>query len=41
MPGVIVALTNRPIGQVLEDLEILLLASRAEELEGQILYLPL
>lgn len=28
MPGVIVALTDRPIGQVIEDLEILLLASR-------------
>ena len=41
MPGVIVALTDRPIGQVIEDLEILLLASRPEELEAQILFLPL
>jgi hypothetical protein len=41
MPGVIVALTDRPIGQILEDLEILLLASRPEELEGQIRFLPL
>lgn len=41
MPGVIVALTDRPIGQVIEDLEILLLASQPEELEAQILFLPL
>jgi predicted nuclease of predicted toxin-antitoxin system len=41
MPGVIVTLTNRPIGQVIEDLEVLLLASRPEELEAQILFLPL
>jgi hypothetical protein len=41
MPGVIAALTNRSIGQVIEDLEILLLASRPEEFEAQILFLPL
>jgi predicted nuclease of predicted toxin-antitoxin system len=41
MPGVIVVLTDRPIGQVIEDLEILLLASEPEELEGQIRFLPL
>jgi predicted nuclease of predicted toxin-antitoxin system len=41
MPGVIVVLTNRPIGQVIEDLEVLLLASRPEELESQIRFLPL
>lgn len=41
MPGVIVALTDRPIGQVIGDLEILLLASQPEELEAQIQYLPL
>lgn len=41
MPGVIVALTDRPIGQVIEDLELLLLASQPEELEAQILFLPL
>jgi hypothetical protein len=40
MPGVIVALSDRPIGQVIEDLEILLLASRPEELEAQIYFLP-
>ena len=40
MPGVIVALTDRPIGQVIEDLEILLLASQPEELDGQIHFLP-
>jgi len=41
MSGVIVVLTNRPIGQVIEDLEVLLLASRPEELESQIRFLPL
>jgi hypothetical protein len=41
MPGVIVALTNRPIGQVIEDLELLLLASSPEDFEAQILFLPL
>ncbi len=41
MPGVIVALTDSPIGQVIEDLEILLLASEIGEFEGQIRYLPL
>jgi hypothetical protein len=40
MPGVIVAVTDRPIGQLLEDLEILLLASRPEELVAQIYFLP-
>jgi ABC-type sugar transport system substrate-binding protein len=40
MPGVIVVLTDRPIGQVLEDLETLLLASRPEELVAQIYFLP-
>jgi hypothetical protein len=41
MPGVIVALTDRPIGQVIDDLEILLLASKPEEMEGQVRFLPL
>jgi predicted nuclease of predicted toxin-antitoxin system len=41
MPGVIVALTDRPIGQILEDLEILLQASQPEDLDAQILFLPL
>jgi hypothetical protein len=41
MSGVIVALTDRPIGQVIEDLEILILASEPEELDGQIRFLPL
>jgi predicted nuclease of predicted toxin-antitoxin system len=41
MPGVIVALTDGPIGRVIGDLEILLLASRPEELDAQIRFLPL
>ncbi len=41
MPGVILALTDQPIGQVIGDLEILLLASQPEEFEAQIRFLPL
>lgn len=41
MPGVIVALTDRPVGQIIGDLELLLLASRPEELDAQIRFLPL
>ncbi len=41
MPGVLVALTEKPIGQVIDDLELLLQAGRPEELAGQIRYLPL
>ncbi|HKI01728.1 MAG TPA: DUF5615 family PIN-like protein [Thermoanaerobaculia bacterium] len=41
MPGVIVALTDRPLGQVIEDLEVLILASQPEEMEAQIRFLPL
>ena len=41
MPGVIVALTAQPIGQIIGDLEILLLASQPEEFEAQIRFLPL
>jgi hypothetical protein len=40
MPGIIVALTDRPIGQVIGDLEILLQASQSEELQAQIRFLP-
>jgi hypothetical protein len=41
MPGVIVAACDQPIGQVIEDLEILVQASQPEELEAQIRFLPL
>ncbi len=41
MPGVIAALTESPIGQVIGDLEILLLASPPDEIEGQVRFLPL
>lgn len=41
MPGVIVALTDGPIGRIIDDLELLILASRPEELDGQIRFLPL
>jgi len=41
MAGVIVASTSHPLGQVIEDLVVLLLASRPDELEGQVRFLPL
>jgi hypothetical protein len=41
MPGVVVAFTDGPIGQILADLEILLLASRPAEFERQVRFLPL
>jgi hypothetical protein len=41
MPGVVVAQTDRPIGQVIADLELLLLAGQPEDVEQRILFLPL
>jgi len=41
MPGVIVAPTDCPIGQVIADLELLLLAGQCADVEQKILFLPL
>lgn len=41
MPGVIEVRTDAPIGQIIEDILIILECIAAGELEGQILYLPL
>ena len=41
MPGVIEVGTDAPIGQVIEDILIILACALEEELEGQIQYLPL
>jgi hypothetical protein len=41
MPGVVIAPTDCPIGQVLADLELLLLAGKPADLERQILFIPL
>ncbi len=40
MPGLIAARTNRPIGRVIEDLEILLRAGNPAEMERRILFIP-
>ncbi|ALF55656.1 hypothetical protein ACX27_26905 [Nostoc piscinale CENA21] len=40
MPGVIEISTDAPIGQVIEDVLVLVECSQAGELEGQIQYLP-
>lgn len=41
MPGVIAAPADRPLGHVIEDLEILLLASGPEEIKDRVLFVPL
>lgn len=41
MPGLIEVAPDGPIGRVIEDILILVLAARPEECEGQIFYLPL
>ncbi len=41
MPGIIEVRQDLPIGAVLDDLILLVDASRAGEWEGQVLYLPL
>ncbi|EKV03653.1 hypothetical protein Lepto7375DRAFT_5963 [Leptolyngbya sp. PCC 7375] len=41
MPGVIEVRTDAPIGQVIEDILLILGCIAKGELEGQILYLPL
>jgi predicted nuclease of predicted toxin-antitoxin system len=41
MPGVIAIRLSAPIGQIVEDLLIVLGASLPGELEGQVIYLPL
>ncbi|MDG2991671.1 DUF5615 family PIN-like protein [Candidatus Synechococcus calcipolaris G9] len=40
MPGVIEIATDSPVGQVIEDLLVLVECSQEGELEGQIQYLP-
>ncbi|MEM7793293.1 MAG: DUF5615 family PIN-like protein [Cyanobacteria bacterium P01_C01_bin.118] len=41
MPGVIEVRTDAPIGQIIEDILLILECIATGELEGQILYLPL
>ena len=41
MPGVIEVRTDSPIGQIIEDILMILECIATGELEGQILYLPL
>jgi hypothetical protein len=41
MPGVIEVSTNAQVGQVIEDILLLMDCSLEGELEGQIQYLPL
>ena len=41
MPGVIAVHTDRPIGRVIEDLQLLVLASEPGEVDARIYFLPL
>ncbi len=41
MPGIVEVPQSLPIGQAIDDILLLAAASRAEEYEGQVLYLPL
>lgn len=41
MPGVIEVRTDAPVGQIIEDICLILECIVTGELEGQILYLPL
>lgn len=40
MPGVVIVRRPRAIGELVDDLEILILAGRPEELDRQIVFLP-
>lgn len=41
MPGVVVMRSDAQVGRVAEDLQILIETSQPEELEGQVVFLPL
>lgn len=41
MPGVIAVHSDCPIGQAVEELELLLMASEPDEVENRILFIPL
>lgn len=41
MPGVVAVKTGHSIGEAIADLELLILASRPEELDARIVFLPL
>jgi hypothetical protein len=40
MPGVVEVITTAPIGQVIDDLYLLVCCSQPDEYEGQILFIP-
>jgi len=40
MPGVVEVIATAPIGQILNDLELLILCSHPGEYENQILFIP-
>lgn len=40
MPGVVEVIAAASIGQVIDDLELLILCSQSDEYEGQVLYIP-
>lgn len=41
MPGVIEVIANAPIGQIIADLELLIVCSEPDEYANQVIYVPL
>ncbi len=40
MPGVVKVIATATVGQIIDDLELLILCSQPEEYDGQILFIP-
>lgn len=40
MPGVVEVIATAPIGQIIQDLELLILCSKPEEYENRIIFIP-
>lgn len=40
MPGVVEVIAAASVGQVIDDLELLILCSQSDEYVGQVLYIP-
>jgi Domain of unknown function (DUF5615) len=40
MPGVVEVIATAPIGQIIEDLELLISCSQPREYEGQVIFIP-
>jgi hypothetical protein len=41
MPGVVAVRTDRPIGSVIDDLELLIVAAEPDEYDQRVVFIPL